>query len=140
MRPHEPNDVRDHEAPTHRSGHSLFYFQQDGQRSYLRFTLLGTILLVLLILIPVIALLILFFINSRNPLPETNVNITVPETMPSSVNIPVIRVPPAPSPTKRIKQPTFSMPTPITPTPTNNANEQIAPEQTPQPLPSTSPP
>ena len=141
MRPHEPNDARDHEPPTRRRSYSLFYFQQEGQRSHLRFTLLGTTVLVLIIVVPVIALLIMFFINSRSPGLEVNTNITVQPAPPYSPNTPVIRQAPPPSPAKTIKQPTHNMPTPPTlPTPINNSNEQLAPRQTPQPTPSESPP
>lgn len=139
MRPYEPNDVSDHKPPTRRRGYSLFYFQQEGQRSYLRFTLLGATVVVLIIVIPVIALLILFFINSRTPFPQVDTNITVQPATPYSPNTPLIRQPPPPSPVKPIKQP--SMPTPpIPPTPINNVNEQLAPRQTPRPTPSESPP
>lgn len=141
MRPHEPNNSSDHMPPTRRRDYSLFYFQQDGRRSYLRFTLFGVVVLMLLILIPITALLIFFFINSRTPVRETNVNITPMTTTPYSTNAPKLRMPPTPSPTKRVKQPTLNMPTPATlPTPVNNANEQIAPARTPEPLPSASPP
>jgi Na+-transporting methylmalonyl-CoA/oxaloacetate decarboxylase gamma subunit len=140
MRPHEPNDVSDHEPPTRRRGNPLFYFQQEGQRSYLRFTLLGVTVVVLIIVIPVIALLLMFFINSRSPKPEVNTNVTVQPAAPYSPNTPVIQQAP-PSPAKAIKQPTASMPTPPTPpTRVNNSNGQLVPRQSPQPTPSESPP
>jgi hypothetical protein len=69
MRPHEPNNPSYRKPPIRRRNNSLFYFQQEGQRSYLRFTPLGATLLVLIIIIPVIALLIMFYINSRTPEP-----------------------------------------------------------------------
>lgn len=139
MRPHEQNDAREREPPTRRRNHSLFYFQQEGQRSHLRFTLLGATVLILIIVIPVIALLVLFFVNSRTPAREVNTNITVqPAALP---NIPVIRQPPPPTPAKIIKQPARSMPAPqAIPTPINNSNEQAVPSQSPQPTPSESPP
>jgi hypothetical protein len=141
MRPHEPNDVSNHEPPTRRRGYSLFYFQQEGQRSHLRFTLLGATVVVLIIIGPVIALLVMFFINSQTPASEVNTNVTVQPAVPYSPNTPVIRQSPPPSPAKAIKQPASSMPTPPTlPTPVNNSNEQVAPRQTPQPTPSESPP
>jgi hypothetical protein len=139
MRPHEPNDVSDHEPPASRRGHSLFYFQQEGQRSYLRFTPLGATLLVLLIIIPIIALLIMFYINSRTQEPQVNTNITVPSATPFSPNTPVIRQAPPPSPPKAVKQPSVPAP-PTVATPGNDLNKQIAPKQTPEPLPSESPP
>jgi len=138
MRPHETNEVSDHEPPTRRRDYSLFYFQQQGQRHHLRFTLLGVIVFALLIVIPVIALLTLFFINSRTPPPETNINITTAPGASYSPNAPLIRMPPPPrlSPLKppvMPARPTLQMPV-------NNSNEQLAPRQTPQPTPSESPP
>jgi type IV secretory pathway VirB10-like protein len=95
--------------------------------------------LVLIIVIPVIALLILFFINSQTPEPQVNTNVTVQPATPFSENTPVIRQAPPPSPAKAIKQP--SMPTPPTvATPGINPNNQVTPKQTAQPLPSESPP
>jgi|SRR5215213_9235197 len=141
MRPHEPNHVSGHEQPTRRRGYSLFYFQQEGQRSHLRFTLLGAIVVVLIIVVPVIALLVMFFINSRTARPEVNTNVTVQPAAPYSPNAPIIRQVPPPSPAKAIKQPVTSMPTPPTPpTPVNNSNGQLVPRQSPQPTPSESPP
>ena len=141
MRPHEPNDVSDHEPPTRRRGYSFFYFQQDGQHSHLRFTLLGAAAVVLIIVVPVIALLVMFFINSRTPRPEVNTNVTVPPSASYSPNTPVIRQAPPPSPAKAIKQPVTSMPTlPTPPTPINNSNGLLVPRQSPQPTPSESPP
>lgn len=140
MRPHEPNDVSDQAPPTRRRGYSLFYLQQEGQRSHLRFTPLGATVLVLIIVIPVIALLVMFFTNSRTPKPEVNTNVTVQPAAPYSPNTPVIRQAP-PSPAKAIKRPASSMPTPpILPTPVINSNEQLVPRQAPQPSPSESPP
>ena len=141
MRPHEPNDVSDHELLTRRRGNPLFYFQQEGQRSYLRFTLLGVTVVVLIIVIPVIALLVMFFINSRTPNPEVNTNVTMQPAAPYPPNTPIIQQAPPPSPAKAIKQPAASMPTtPTPPTRVNNSNGLLVPRQSPQPTPSESPP
>lgn len=141
MRPLTPHHESDHRPLPRRRNYSLFYFQQQGGRSYLRFTLLGVIAVALLILIPITALLIFFFISSQTSVRETNVNITPTTTTPYSANAPLLRIPPPPSPTKRIKQPAFNMPTPATvSTPVGNANEIIVPTRTPPPLPSASPP
>jgi hypothetical protein len=59
MRPSEIHNVDDQESLTHRRYSSLFFFQKEGQRSHLRFTPLGAIVLMLIIAIPVIALLIM---------------------------------------------------------------------------------
>lgn len=139
MRPHEPNNVIDRKSPIRRRNNSLFYFQQEGHRSYLRFTPLGAIVIVLIIIIPVIALLIMFYINSQSPEPKVNTNITVRPAAPFSANTPIIRQAPPPSPAKAVKQPNISTP-PTIATPGNNRNDRSAPKQTPQPLPSESPP
>ncbi len=141
MRPHEPNNVSDRKPPIRRRNSSLFYFQREGQRSHLRFTPLGVTVVVLIIVVPVIALLIMFFINSRTPGPEVNTNVTVQPAAPYSPNTPVIRQAPPPSPAKAVKQPAANMPAPpIPPTPVNNSNGQLVPRQSPQPTPSESPP
>jgi len=139
MRPHEPNNESDRKPPIRRRNNSLFYFQQEGQRSYLRFTPLGVTVLVLIIVIPILALLIMFFINSRTPEPRVNTNITVPPTTPFSANTPIIRQAPPPSPPKAIKQPSVPAP-PAVASPSNNLNAKSAPKRTPQPTPSESPP
>jgi cytoskeletal protein RodZ len=141
MRPPQPHHESDHRTPPRRRDYSLFYFQQQDGRAYLRFTLLGVIAIVLLILIPITALLIFFFTNSNTSVRETNVNITPTTTTPYSANAPVLRMPPTPLPAKRVKQPTLNLPTPATlPTAVNNANQPIVTTQTPQPQPSASPP
>jgi hypothetical protein len=141
MRPHEPHDEGDQGRPPRRRDYSLFYFQHEGGRSHLRFTLLGVVVFALLIIIPIMALLILFFINSQTPATEVNTNVTVRPAAPYSPNTPLIRQAPPPSPARNIKQPTFNMPTPpLPPTPLSNSNERLAPRHTPQPTASESPP
>jgi hypothetical protein len=139
MHPREPHNLSAQKSPN-RSGYgSLFYFQREGQRSYLRFTPLGATIVVLIIVIPIIALLIIFFINSRSPEPQVNTNITVPSATPFSANTPIIRKAPPPTSAKAVKQ--SSTPTPPTvATQGNNPNERSVPKQTPQPSPSESPP
>jgi hypothetical protein len=139
MRPHEPNDVSDQKSPTRSSYGSLFYFQQEGQRSYLRFTWLGAILVILIIVIPVSALLILFYINSRSAPPQVNTNITTQPTPSFSANTPLIQEAPARAPVKAVK-PSAIPPKPTLVMPDDNLNKPSTPKQTPQPLPSESPP
>ncbi len=142
MRPHEPDNIDDHRPPTRRRNYSLFFFQQEGQRSYLRFTTLGAILSVLIIIVPIIAILTVFFINSRTPFPDTNVNIRF---IPATPYAPVIRQAPLPPAAKNMRQPTFVMPTPPIPPPLlPDTNPRPVPGLTPrptaQPTPSASPP
>jgi hypothetical protein len=140
MRPHEPHDRGDYEPPPRRRDYSLFFFRHEGGRSYLRFTLLGVIVSALLFVIPLAALLILYFIDLQDPGPRTNVNVTV-LLSPAPTNTPYFQLPPSrPLPTPR-------MPPPPTLEPLNsNAPELIiptpvrTPTPTPKPKPSASPP
>src|SRR6266853_3543722 len=139
MRPPEQSNVTDQKSPTRSSYGSLFYFQHEGQRSHLRFTPLGALVLVLIIIIPVIALLILFYINSRSAPPQVNTNITTQQTPSFSANTPLIQKAPAPTPLKAVK-PSAMPPKPTIVMPDDNLNKPSTPKQTPQPMPSESPP
>lgn len=141
MRPHEPHDEGDQGRSPRRRDYSLFYFQHDERsgRSHLRFTLLGVIVFALLIVIPVTALFILFFINSRTPMPEANINVSGAPSSPSATNVPVIQSlpqPPQPTPLRTPRMP----PRPTLQVLNNNAPEPLPPGRTPRPTPSSSPP
>jgi hypothetical protein len=143
MRPHEPYDERDHEPPPRRRDYSLFFFRHEGGRSYLRFTLLGVVASALLFVIPLAALLILYFIDLQDPGPRTNVNVTVLPSPTASTNTPFFTLPPSrPLPTLR---PPPRMPPPLEPL-NSNAPELViptpgrTPTPTPRPTPSASPP
>jgi type IV secretory pathway VirB10-like protein len=102
------------------------------------------ILIVGLTAISIVAMLAIFFLSgksdaAKDAAKEVNVNITTPPATPFSPNTPVIRQAPPPSPAKPVKQPSMPAP-PAMATPCNNTNEQSVPKQTPQPLPSESPP
>jgi hypothetical protein len=149
MRPHEPDDLRDRQQQPRQRDYALFFFQHDGGRSYLRFTLLGVIASALLFVVPLAALLILYFFDPQGPGPRTNVNVSVLPSPPPP-NTPYFQLPPSrPLPTPR---PPPRMPPPPTLEPLNsNAPElvviptpgptpQPTPKPTPKPTPSPSPP
>ena len=138
MRSDENQTFSESRPPDRDRNHSLYFFEKAGEKYYFRLTRLGLFLLILLIVIPITALLLLFTFSRREQ-PNVNTNIIVPQVTPYSANTPLIRQAPSPSPAKAVKQP--SMPTPpAVATPGNNSSERLAPKQTPQPLPSESPP
>jgi hypothetical protein len=98
------------------------------------------ILIIGLTMVSIAALLAIFFLSGKNDaVKEVNVNVTTPAATPFSANTPVIRQAPPPSPAVPIKQPNMPPP-PTVATPGGNKNKQSASKQTPQPLPSESPP
>jgi len=102
------------------------------------------ILIIGLTVISIVAMLAIFFLSgksdaAKDAAKEVNVNITTPSATPFSTNAPVIRQAPPPSPAKPVKQPSIPAP-PTIGTPGGDTNEQSVPKQTPQPLPSESPP
>src|SRR5829696_6082093 len=97
MRPNEHDTHDDTRPHTPRRSFELFFFESssNGRRhTYLRFTSLGVIVILLLTIIPLVTLLILLVMNSRRPATEVNTNIrTLPA--PSPANSPIIReIPP----------------------------------------------
>ena len=117
----------------------MFFLETFDGRTHLRFTRLGVIVILLLTIIPLIALLVLFLMNSRSPVLDVNTNIrTLPA--PSPQTSPIIRAAPPASPRNR-KQPQIITPAPPAPqVKGSNSNGRVAPEPTPRPLPSESPP
>lgn len=139
MKPSETHAVNQHQSSARGGYRSLFYFQQEGQRSYLRFTRLGALVVILMIVIPVSVLLILFYINSRSAPPQVNTNLTAQPTHPFSVNTRLIQEVPARAPIKAVK-PSAMPPKPTVVMPDDNLNNPSTPKHTPQPTPLASPP
>lgn len=111
-----------------------------GESSKVSIIRLVLVLIVGLTMISIAAMLAIFFLSGKNDAAkEVNVNVTTPPATPFSPNTPIIRQAPLPSPAKPVKQPSMPAP-PAVRTPGSNTNEQTAPKQTPQPLPSESPP
>jgi hypothetical protein len=138
MRSDENQTLSESRPPDRGRNHSLYFFEKAGEKYYFRLTRLGLFLLILLIAIPITALLLLFTLSRREQ-PSVNTNITLPLATPYSANTPVIRQAPPPSPAKAVKQPSIPLP-PTVGTPGSNTNQRSAPKQSPQPLPSESPP
>jgi hypothetical protein len=89
----------------HRGRFDLFYFEQVGPRSYLRFTRLALFLILCLIIVPMAALLALFAWNRRDRPKDVDVNITVPTPKPHDYSKPIIQpTTPAPAPPRVIQQ------------------------------------
>lgn len=141
MRP-DDHDTHDDMRPHTPRRFALFFFESGGGgRTYLRFTRLGVIVILLLTIIPLIALLVLFMMNSSRPMPDVNTNISILPASPSPATSPVIRPAPPVSPPRSSKRP--GVVTPASPTPQvkgNNLNGQVVTKPTPPPLPSESPP
>ena len=117
--------------------------REGGSRkaSFIRLVL---ILIIGLTLISIVAMLAIFFLSgksdaAKDAAKEVNVNITTSPATPFSSTTPIIRQAPPPSPAKPVKQPSLPAP-PAVGTPGSNTNELSVPKQTPQPLPSESPP
>lgn len=101
---------------------ALFYFERIGARSHLRITRLGLVLILAFTILPVIALLSLFLLNSSTPPP--NVDVTVkPAPAANTSTYPVITQPPPPPAPKAVRQPRATKPTPpVLATPPVNGN------------------
>jgi hypothetical protein len=120
---HHPGDNK---LPKQRKDYSLFFFEQQGNRSYLRFTPLGVTAILLLIAVPLILILILYFVNSQNLEDiKLNTNISVQSPTPYSVNRTIIPRPtPVPALPKVKQQPQIKVPEqPLNELPINNTNE-----------------
>lgn len=103
----------------------LFFFETVGTRTHLRFTRLGVIVSVLLIVVPLIIIFVLFFfINSRTSGLPLNTNVSVRTPTPSLTNSPILQPPPpAPRPPKLKQQLRMKILNPIaTKSPINNNN------------------
>ncbi len=102
----------------------LFYFEQVGSRSYLRITKFGLVLIFCFTVLPIIALLFLFFLNQSTPMPHTDVTIKPAPPVNTSI-YPTIQQPtPLPTP-KVLRQPKAVRPSPPAfPSPIRNSNEK----------------
>ena len=116
-------------------GFSMFYWEQDGNRYYLRFTPLAVLLVIGLTIVSLAAILIMFSVRSQHSASkETNVNIITTAPSPYSPDKPLIQQAPPQTPPSVRKPPVVTMPSPPTPPKTsNNANEQLTPMRTTQP-------
>jgi hypothetical protein len=113
----------------------VFFYDQVGN---LRFTRLAVILIVCLIVIPVAAILAIFFTQSRVDFEDVNVNIRTPPSAPRNYGSPIIQTQPPPTlPTPRVSRSPRGV-EPIRQTPTApNVNASAPPTPTPTPSPTS---
>jgi hypothetical protein len=138
MNPNEQN-IPERRGP-HRGGRfELFFYEQVGTRYYLRFTRLALILIVCLTVIPMVAILALFYTESHADLENVNINIrSHPGAPGNDVRLIIQQPPPAPMPTppKAGRSQRGGEPTRQTPAaPASNANAPPTPSPTPSPTP-----
>lgn len=125
----------------HRRRFELFFFEQVGSRTYLRFTNLALVLVLVLTVGAMAMIIALFLWNSNHEPEETDVNIRPAAQAPTNYNSPLIQ--PKPIPPPKVVQgplPVPGAPNPLT-TPTPAANDNRVPARSPSPslTPSLSP-
>lgn len=142
MRPNEQNIPE--RCDLRRGGRfELFFYERVGTRYYLRFTNLALVLVVCLTVIPCVAILALYYKQSRAAPEDANVNIRVEPRPPANygtiVMPPPVAMPPPvvmPSPPKVSRSPRGGEPARKTPAaPGLNANTRLTPTPTPSPTP-----
>jgi hypothetical protein len=116
------NDVNgSSRSDAQRRGFELFYFEQIGSRTYLRFTRLTLFLIVGLTVLSVLLLFALFLSNRRGGREDVDINVVAPTATPQDYNKPVLqRAAPGPTPPK-VRKPLGAsvLPSPsLTPSPT----------------------
>jgi len=136
------NDVnRSSEHDARRRRFELFFYEYDqvGTRYYLRFTRLALLLIVCLTVIPMVAILALFYTASHADLENVNINIRSQSQAPGNdVRLIIQQPPPVPMPTqpKASRSPRGGEPARQTPAaPALNVNTPPTPSPTPSPTP-----
>lgn len=136
MRPNEQNIPE--KSDSRRGGRfELFFYEQVGTRYYLRFTRLALVLVVCLTVIPVAAILVIFFTQSRVDFEDVNINMRGEPRAPGNYNHIIPAPPPPPIATPRVsRSPRGGDPARQTPAAPNvNANGPPTPSPTPSPTP-----
>jgi hypothetical protein len=96
----------------------LFYFEQNGSRTNLKFTRLTVFLIASLTVLSILLLFVLFLSNRRGRPEEVDINVVAPTATPQDYNKPVLQpAPPGPMPPKVIKPPRAGVPPSPSPTP-----------------------
>jgi hypothetical protein len=138
MRPDEYESLPERES--RRGGRfELFFYEQIGTRSYLRFTRLALVLIVCLTVIPMVAIFALFLTQSHANVDNVNVNIRVaprePGNYPQQLIQPVLpaamSTPPKAGRSPRVGERARQTPA----APALNANTPSTPSPTPSPAP-----
>jgi hypothetical protein len=124
MRPSEHNNTRENKTSVRGKDYSFFFFEQRGNRSYLRFTPLGVTVIVFLTVVPVILILVIVMIRSRQ-ISDMNINTNITTTTPTPypANMPIIIQQPTPMRPPKIRQQPMNVPNPLRESPVNNINE-----------------
>jgi hypothetical protein len=134
MRPNEQN-VPEKSDSRRGDRFELFFYEQVGTRYYLRFTRLALILIVCLTVIPVAAILAIFFTQSRVDFNDVNINMRGEPRAPGNYNHIIPAPPPPTTATPRVsRSPRGGDPARQTPAAPNvNANAPPTPSPTPSP-------
>ena len=136
MQSSEDQPVNHNKRPVRRRDYSLFYFQHDVEsgRSYLRFTPLGVTVILLLTIVPLILVLVLYFVNSQASQEiKVNTNIPVHSSTPDPVNRPLIIQRPTSLPQPKIRQQPMTISNPLRDPLIINSNEYPRPNRSPTP-------
>lgn len=140
MRPDKQIPPKESTGRKRRMNWDLYYYEQQGNRFYKRYTRFALILTIIGGLI-VIALLVALSIFDPGGQSKNEPKATMPSPSPSASSYPMIRQAPPPTTPRIVKQSKSSFPSlPSPSTPAKNGNEQLTPQQTPSPQPSTPPP
>ena len=119
----------------------LFYFEQVGPRSKLRFTRLALFLILCLTVVPMAALLALLAWNRSDRPQDVDVNITVPTPTPNDYSKPIIQpATPAPAPPSIIQKHVPAATSPQMPAAPPVGDDRLStPSPTPSPTPMRTP-
>lgn len=99
----EPDEYNGRAGARRRSGgrFELFYLEQNGSRTYLKFTRLTVFLIACLTVLSVLLLFVLFLSNRRGRPEDVDINVVAPTATPQDYNKPVLqRAAPGPTPPK----------------------------------------
>jgi hypothetical protein len=140
MIPNEHNSPAGHD-PRRGRRFELFFFEQVGSRSYLRFTNLALFLIVFLTVVPMAAILTLFLWNRSSESENINVNIVSPASTPQDFSKPIIQRGPLPPPPPEIIKPRRAgrPPQQMPPWPSGNDKAPSTPNLTPLQTPTRTP-
>ena len=141
MQPNEKNTSEDDKPPKRGINLELFFFEQVGSRSYLRFTNLALFLILFLTLGAIGMLLALYVWNRNQKHEEINLNISVPTPMSTDPNRTLILPAPPPATPPKVFQPPGAGVSNrrIPSTPAGNGNMMPIPSLTPSPSPVRTP-
>src|SRR5438067_567016 len=103
MRRKEDRDLVNGEFDVTRRNHALWYIQREGNRFYIRLTLLGLLVAVLLTLIPIAVIISLFIFRSQQSQKLENVNVTITPRSHANDNYPTLQPAPPLRPLPKVR-------------------------------------